>query len=225
MTLATAYGIVVSMNVDMWTSLGEVDRRLHAGTRDGQEVRVLVVEKRYDAPRPDVWHAVITAERIARWLAPVSGDLVLGGRYQIEGNAGGTVLRCEEPELLEITWEFGGGVTWVVVTLTEDGSGTRLRLEHTAPIDETVSAEFGPGAVGIGWEMGLGGLRLHLADPAAPRPDPDYTDPGYSAFVRASGTAWAEADAAAGTDPEQAKAAAERCIAAYTALPPDEGQG
>ena len=225
MTLATAYGIVVSMNVDMWTSLGEVDRRLHAGTRDGQEVRVLVVEKRYDAPRPDVWHAVITAERIARWLAPVSGDLVLGGRYQIEGNAGGTVLRCEEPELLEITWEFGGGVTWVVVTLAEDGSGTRLRLEHTAPVDETVSAEFGPGAVGIGWEMGLGGLRLHLADPAAPRPDPDYTDPGYSAFVRASGTAWAEADAAAGTDPEQAKAAAERCIAAYTALPPDEGQG
>ena len=38
-----------------------------------------------------------------------------------------------------------------------------------------------------------------------------------------SGTAWAEADAAAGTDPEQARAAAERCIAAYTALPPDEG--
>ena len=77
--------------------------------------------------------------------------------------------------------------------------------------------------MGIGWEMGLGGLRLHLADPEAPRPDPDYTDPGYSAFVRASGTAWAEADAAAGTDPEQASAAAERCIAAYTALPPDEG--
>jgi uncharacterized protein YndB with AHSA1/START domain len=223
LTLAAAYGIVISMNVDMWASLGEVDRRLHTGARDGQEVRVLVVEKRYDAPRPEVWHAVITAERIARWLAPVTGDLVLGGRYQVEGNAGGTVLRCEEPELLEITWEFGGGVTWVVVTLTEDGSGTRLRLEHTAPVDETVSAEFGPGAVGIGWEMGLGGLRLHLADPEAPRPDPDYTDPGYSAFVRASGTAWAEADAAAGTDPEEAKAAAERCIAAYTALPPDEG--
>ena len=48
------------------------------------------------------------------------------------------MLRCEEPELLEITWEFGGGVTWVVVTLIEDGSGTRLRLEHTAPVDETV---------------------------------------------------------------------------------------
>lgn len=223
MTHTAAYGIVISMNADMWTSLGTVDRSLHTGTRDGQEVRVLVVEKQYDAARPEVWHAVTTAERIARWLAPVSGELVLGGRYQIEGNAGGTVRRCEEPELLEVTWEFGGGVTWVVVTLTEDDAGTLLRLEHTAPLDETVSNEFGPGAVGIGWEMGLGGLRLHLADPEAPRPDPDYTDPGYSAFVHASGTAWAETDAAAGTDPEQANAAAERCIAAYTALPPDEG--
>ena len=202
-----------------------MDRGLHSGTRDGQEVRVLVVEKRYDAERPQVWNAVTTAERIARWLAPVSGDLVLGGRYQLEGNAGGTVERCEEPELLEVTWEYAGGVTWVVVTLTEDGAGTRLRLEHTAPVDETVADEFGPGAVGIGWEMGLGGLRLHLADPEAPRPDPDYRDPAYPAFVRASGSAWARADAAAGTDPERADAAAERCIAAYTALPPDEGNG
>ncbi len=68
------------------------------------------------------------------------------------------------------------------------------------------------------------GLRLHLADPEAPRPEPDFTQPGYAAFVRATGAAWAAADAAAGTDPEEAKAAAERCIAAYTALPPDEGE-
>ena len=136
--------------------------------------------------------------------------------------------RCcaaSEPDLLEVTWEFGGGVTWVVVTLAEDGAGTLLRLEHAAPVDEPIADEFGPGAVGIGWEMGLGGLRLHLADPEAPRPDPDYTDPGYAAFVRATGTAWAAADAAAGTDPEGANAAAERCIAAYTALPPEEGEG
>ena len=209
----------------MWNSLGGADRSLHDDTRDGQDVRVLVVEKRYDAARPEVWNAVTTPDRIARWLTPVSGELVLGGRYQLEGNAGGTVLRCEEPELLEVTWEFGGGVTWVVVTLVEDDAGTRLRLEHAAPVDQPTAHEFGPGAVGIGWEMGLGGLRLHLADPEAPRPDPDYTDPGYAAFVRATGTAWAAADVAAGTDPEEANAAAERCIAAYTALPLEESEG
>ena len=31
-------------------------------------------------------------ERIPRWFLPVSGDLRLGGRYQLEGNAGGEVL-------------------------------------------------------------------------------------------------------------------------------------
>ncbi len=210
------------MNTDIWSRLGEVDRSLRDDTRDGLAVRVLVVEKQYDAAREEVWHALTTAERIARWLAPVTGDLVVGGRYQIEGNAAGTVRGCDLPERLDVTWEFGGAVTWVVVTLTEEGTGTRLRLEHTAPADETVSKEFGPGAVGIGWEMALGGLRLHLADPQAPRPEPDYTDPAYPAFVRAAGAAWADVDAAAGTDPEQAKAAAERCVAAYTALPPDQ---
>ena len=213
-------GIVISMTNDMWNSLGEAERSLRSDTRDGQQVRVLEVEKSYAAARPDVWHALTTRERIARWLAPVSGDLELGGRYQIEGNAGGTVLRCDEPDLLEVTWEYGGDVTWVVVTLSDAGDdGTRLRLEHSAAVDQEKWDEFGPGAVGIGWEMALGGLRLHLADPGWPGAEPDYADPGYPAFVRTSGAAWAEADAAAGTDPEQARAAAERCIAAYTAPP------
>jgi uncharacterized protein YndB with AHSA1/START domain len=204
----------------MWNSLGQAERSLRSDTRDGQPVRVLEIEKTYDAARTEVWSAVTTGERIARWLSPVSGDLVLGGRFQIQGNAGGTVLRCEEPALLEVTWEYGDGVSWVAVMLSDEGpDGTRLRLEHTAPVDEALLKEFGPGAVGIGWEMGLGGLRLHLADPAFDAGEPDYSDPGYPTYVRSTGEAWAAADAAAGTDPEQAGAASERCIAAYTAPP------
>jgi len=204
---------------DMWHGFGAADRSLRTHTRDGAEVRVLVLEKRYDAPRPDVWHAVTTGERIARWLGPVSGDLEPGGRYQVEGNAGGTVLSCEEPERLEVTWEFGGDVSWVLLTLTEDGAGTRLRLEHAAAVDQEKYGEFGPGAVGIGWEMAFGGLTKHLADPGYAPGEPDWTDPAHPAFVRASGQGWEAADVAAGADPEQARAAAERCFAAYTTLP------
>ena len=91
----------------------------------------------------------------------------------------------------------------MVVTLTEDGAGTLLRLEHTAPARRDWLNEFGPGAVGIGWEMALMGCGC-ISPTRRHRPDPDYTDPGYAAFVHASGTAWAETDAAAGTDPEQA---------------------
>lgn len=219
LTTRAWFGILISMNTDMWSGFGSTARSLRSGTRDGEQVRVLVLEKRYDAPRPDVWNAVTTAARISRWLGPVSGDLEPGGRYQVEGNAGGTVLHCEAPERLEVTWEFGGDVTWVLLTLAVDGPGTRLRLEHSAAVDQEKYGEFGPGAVGIGWEMAFGGLSKHLADPGFAPGEPDWTDPGYPAFVRESGEGWEAADVAAGADPEQARAAAQRCVAAYTTLP------
>ena len=71
------------------------------------------------------------------------------------------------------------------------------------------------------------GSGLHLADPAAPRPDPDElpTRATPASRARLGHRRGPRPIAAAGTDPEQAHAAAERCIAAYTALAPDEGQG
>ncbi len=219
MTERARFGIVISMNTDMWSGFGATERSLRTETRNGVEVRVLVLQKRYAAPRPEVWHAVTTPERISRWLGPVSGELALGGRYQVEGNAGGTVLACDEPERLEVTWEFGGDVSWVLLTLADDGAGTRLVLEHSAEVDQEKYGEFGPGAVGIGWEMAFGALTKLLADPAFAPGEPDWTDPGYPAFVRESGAGWELADVAAGADPAQARTAAERCFAAYTTLP------
>ena len=70
-------------------------------------------------PRPQLLNdsggpldAVTSAERIPRWFLPVSGRLELGGRYQLEGNAGGTIRRCERPSHLGLTWELGGDVSW-----------------------------------------------------------------------------------------------------------------
>lgn len=205
----------------MWGSLPGSDRAVRTDTREGRTVRVVVLERSYDAPRAEVWAAVTSGDRLSRWLGPVSGDLRLGGRYQVEGNAGGEVLRCEEPALLEVTWEFGGAVSWVLVTLAEDDGGTRLRLEHAAEPDDTWG-RFGPGAVGLGWELGLGGLAMNLADPGQPSGEPDYRLPAYAAFVRRAGAAWGEADAASGADVDEARAAAGRCVAAYTQLPPED---
>lgn len=217
------------MNFDMWDALADVDRAVRSDVRDGQEARVLVVERDYDASPSELWNAVTTPERVSRWLGPVSGEFALGGRFQVEGNAGGTVLRCEEPELLEVTWEYGGEVSWVMLTLTAahsavpsappSGASTRLRLEHSAVVDQDRWNEFGPGAVGIGWELAMGGLGFHLTDPAFTPGQPDYAHPGYPVFVRDRATKWADADIAAGSDPAQATDAADRCFAAYTAMP------
>ena len=106
--------------------------------------------------------ALTNPERIPRWFLPVSGDLRLGGRYQLEGNAGGEITACDPPHHLALTWEFGGEVTSVDVRLAEEpGGGTRLRLEHAGHVDDERWAEFGPGAVGVGWDLGLLGLDQH----------------------------------------------------------------
>src|SRR5204863_121918 len=82
----------------------------------------------------------------ARWFLPVSGDLRLGGRYQLEGNAGGTIERCDPPRSFAATWEFGGQQSWIEVSLTEQPAGrVRLELEHVAHVTAELWAQFAPG--------------------------------------------------------------------------------
>ena len=104
------------------------------------------------------------AERLPRWFAPVSGDMKLGGRYAIQGNASGTVTACTPPTTLDLTWEFGGGVSWVEVRIVDEGpERARLTLCHVSILDEEFWPTYGPGAVGAGWDLGLLGLALHLS--------------------------------------------------------------
>ena len=200
--------------------LGAVRRSLTTVARDGEQMRLLTVERTFDAAPDEVWSALTDAERIHRWFMPVSGDLRPGGTFQLEGNAHGEVLECVPPERLAVTWVHGDGATsWVDVTLRPTDAGTLLQLDHTAPVDPALWDQFGPGAVGIGWEMGLLGLALHLTDPTAVPRDQTEGSPELTELVRGSSEGWAEASTAAGTPAEEARAAAERVTAAYTAPP------
>lgn len=197
----------------------QVENREHLG----KPAVVAIAVRSYDTTVDDLWDAITTPERLARWFVPVEGDLKLGGRYQLKGNAGGTITRCERPNALDVTWEFMGGTSWVNVRLARDGAKARLTLEHIAHkegIGEEHLKQFGPGAVGIGWDLGLYGLERHLLDPAAPRDqkaiDVWVASTEGKAFMRASGEAWGEAHAASGENPDEARAKAERTIAAYT---------
>ncbi len=189
----------------------------------GKPALVAVAARTYATTVDDLWDALTTPERLARWFLRVEGDLKLGGRYQLKGNAGGTILRCDPPEALDVTWEFGGATTWVNVRLTAEGEGARLTLEHIAHRDGIGAdhlKKFGPGAVGIGWDLTFHGLERHLGAP-------DVTvDHGAAhawtessegkAFMRASGEAWAAAHIASGEDADEARAQAQRTIGFYT---------
>ncbi|MFC4942115.1 SRPBCC family protein [Pseudonocardia sp. GCM10023141] len=206
---------------DVSHEINATQRRIGSRTLDAGEARVLTIAQSYDTGIEDLWDACTNIERIPRWFLPISGELQVGGKYQIEGNAGGTVERCDRPNSFAATWEYGGEVSWIEVRLVAEGAErTRFELEHTAAVEDERWAEFGPGAVGIGWDMMLMGLGSHLGSGAGVRPEDAMawmvSDEGR-AFMTASSEAWYAASVAAGTPAEQARAAADRCTAAYTA--------
>lgn len=206
------------MSIDVPGLIGAVDREVRDVVREGRTARVVVATRTYDTDVEDLWDAITTRERIERWFLPIEGDLRLGGKYQFKGNAGGTITRCEPPHELAATWEFGGGVSWVEVSLRPDGEGARLELKHTA-YPEAHWDQFGAGAVGIGWELGLLGLHLHLSSQTGAKPP--EADPAWmasneaKAFIHASGTAWGEAEILSGADASDATQRADRTIKFY----------
>ena len=97
----------------------------------------------------------------------MSGDLREGGTFQLEGNAGGTIVTCDRPRVLRVTWAFGDRTPDEVEVRLEPRDGaTYVELEH-APANETVELDgrsvsifridpvTGIWGVPIGWEMPL----------------------------------------------------------------------
>ncbi|HMK11494.1 MAG TPA: SRPBCC family protein [Acidimicrobiales bacterium] len=199
--------------MDFAKAIDTTHRSVVASSREGQPIHAVVLERTYEGSIEDVWDALTQPERIPRWFLPVSGDLRVGGRYQLEGNAGGTITACEPPTHLAVTWEFGEQLSWVDARLTRDGDRTVLRLEHTVPVDDHWR-EFGAGAVGIGWDLTLLALAEHLV--TSEQVVPDFANPDVPVFMSAASNDWCRASIAAGTPRDDAEAAAAHTTAAYT---------
>lgn len=206
--------------MDIIAHLGAVTRTVLSVEHAGKPARAVVASRAYKTTPDDLWDAITNAQRIPRWFLPITGDLKLGGRYQLNGNASGEITRCDAPTHLSLTWEFGGQLTWLDVVLSPSGDGgTYLELTHVAHVDDEKWAQFGPGAVGIGWDMTLMGLGEHISTNEAKDPGKAMawmmSDEGKS-FMRESNKKWRDANIAGGADVEQANESAKRTIAAYT---------
>ncbi len=206
------------MNLDVPCHLSAVERAVSSLERDGQSARTITLRRNFSVALEDLWDAMTNGARIPSWFLPITGELTLGGRYQLEGNAGGAITACEPPSRYAVTWEFAGDTSWVEVRCAEDDeAGARLELRHTM-LHSPHWDEYGPGATGVGWELGLLGLALHLTEPHAPKPDEAIfaASPQGKALIKGSAKAWGEAGIAAGEDPDAAHAAAGRTAAFYT---------
>jgi uncharacterized protein YndB with AHSA1/START domain len=210
---------------DVLDELAAARREVGTGTVAAGEAATVVLRRRYDAGIEDVWDAITSADRLRRWFLPVSGDLRLGGTYQLEGNAGGEILKCEPPRLLKVSWLFGPdakeGTSEVEVRLRPAADGaTEFELVHAAVVDDTFYPTYGPGATGVGWDLGLYGLAVHLAGGEIADPAQFESSPEAREFSRRSAAAWGEAHLAAGGDPEQVASAVKATTASYVPEPP-----
>jgi uncharacterized protein YndB with AHSA1/START domain len=206
--------------IDFDAQINAVRRQVGTRVLEAGEARTVTISQTYAAEIDDVWDACTNPERIPRWFLPVSGELRLGGHYQLERNAGGTIETCDPPTTFTATWEYGGDISWIELRLTPEpgGDATRFTLEHIAHVDDTRWSEFGPGAVGVGWDLGLLGLARHLDGGETVKPEDGAawmaSEPGRR-LITLSSEGWHEANVAAGTDPTEARAAADRTTAAY----------
>ena len=147
--------------IDIARHLSAVHREVSAKP-ETETVRVLL-RRSYDAEIDDVWSAVTDPERVRRWFLPLTGDLRVGGTFNLEGNAGGDILDCQPPGLLRVT--FGGPTSIVELRLTPDAErdgATVLELDHSVPLAMAGSAA-GALYVGPGWDGAVMGLGLFLA--------------------------------------------------------------
>lgn len=208
--------------MDYSNAIGVEFREVREAIHDGRPARVVSGARIFATDLHDLWDALTNVERIPRWFLPITGDLQLGGRYQLEGNAGGEITCCDPNKALDVTWEYGGNVSWVTVRLEPDGDGTRLTLEHIMLKDEADEAhweQFGPGATGVGWDLSFLGLALHV-DSGGQAIDPEENEiwmasAAGKSFVRDCAKGWGDAHVTAGEAPEIAFAMAQRTTDAY----------
>lgn len=183
--------------IDIASQLEAIEREVGKQPVDGGEVVAVLLRRSYSAPIEDVWDAMTDPDRIERWFLPVSGDLRVGGNFQLEGNAGGDILECEPPRRIKVT--FGAPTSLVELRLSPAGdSETVLELEHTVPLEMAGS---GAGAlyVGPGWDGALMALDLYLRGEVAVDPVTAANSPEAQEFSKESVLAWTAVVETSGT--------------------------
>lgn len=198
-------------------TLNFVERAVESPRDDEYAIAISNV---YQTDIDDLWDACTNQERLPRWFAPVTGDLTLGGSYQIEGNASGTIETCDPPHSFTATWEFGEGFSRIDVRLVEEEGGTRLTLRHIAAYDEHWN-KYGPASGGVGWDLAMLGMNLYLDESLQGGLPTDNVEEWFAtddakAFMAHSAELWKRAHVESGADEETAAAMANRTLAFYT---------
>ena len=109
--------------------------RIISSVRSDSDRGTVHVEDVYDTSVDDLWAAITEPERLARWIAQVSGDLRVGGGFSVTFTSSwegvGAVLACEPPHRLMVsTREESGSETVIEALVSPEGDRARLVVEE-----------------------------------------------------------------------------------------------
>ena len=197
-----------------------ISRQVASFEQDSKPLRKVLLSCDLAETKKVLWESLTDPEKLGKWFQHVTGDLKLGGRFQIQDNAAGSVVSCQSGESFSITWEFAGDVSWVDVSLVAlEHSSVRLCIAHTMNFSEHWT-HYGPGATGVGWELSLYGLAFFLLHSDEQKFDETefVSSPIGRSVIAESSEGWAEAGITSGIEPNHARQAAQRTTAFYTGV-------
>ena len=150
--------------IDVTHQISAVARTVGTRTLEAGEARVVTVSQSYPRPVEDVWDAC-TNRRAHPALVPAGHRRAAPRRALPAGGQRGRRRSSAATRRTRsrATWEYGGDVELDRAAPRPRGRRhARFTLEHIAHVDDERWTEFGPGAVGVGWDSMLLGLVLHL---------------------------------------------------------------
>jgi uncharacterized protein YndB with AHSA1/START domain len=111
----------------------------------------ITVDQFIAAAPQQVWEAISTPEGLAKWWVPGNIEPVVGHEFLLEmpgwGNVACRVLEVETDRLLVYTF-----TDWTLRwTITSEGKGTRLILEHSGFDLDNPQHRFAFDTMGPGW--------------------------------------------------------------------------
>lgn len=200
----------------------EIDRRTSGTFRQVSEKEkqcAVVLERTVMESVPTVWAALTEPDRLARWYGPVEGTVASGSTVRFpRSGAEATIEICDHHRFFNLAWDPQNDGGLVQVSLTKVQEGTVLTLRHTLPRNQHWD-QYGPAAVGLGWDGMLLALSFYLQgdDRLAPEDQQAFSagEEGR-AFTKRSAEAWKDAHVKAGADELKAEQAARQSYEAYT---------
>ena len=138
-----------------------IEQKLLGELREENGMGVVRVEDVFATSIDDLWSAITEPDRLAHWIADVSGDLRAGGEFRATFTSGwtgtGVVDVCSAPAHLRVrTQQPGESATVIEAQLSAEGSGTRLVIEERGlPLKAYADH-------GAGWQAHVEDLRAHI---------------------------------------------------------------